>query len=261
MTLSIAGTCIGFFKNIPVYPDGAFFVSDSRITFPNMQREDIAPKIFRLSNTAGMVYAGSVGGAIYIKKHIKQYFLKNKAYNINEIFDIYKKRYNKIKLRGGNKRSTIIVGFYDITKNTTRIFQLIIDDDDVCTYKELHGMYAIGSTRKIREQFRNEVIEYLKTLSGFNIWPMNWVGYVSTVLKKSVIEKGLDLSIGGLVQTAIIQNSRFSWVTQANSSKSGKSWTVTSRIENGWISKLNGTIIDKTEPFLDQDSLGITKID
>lgn len=174
MTLSIAGNCNGVFKNIPVKPDGVFFVTDSRITFNPNHREDILPKLFKLSKFAGLVYAGNVGSATYIKKHLKRYFNENRFYSIEEIHYIFKKRYEKASKKGGNRTCQMIVGFYDFVDNQTKIYKLLAKKTSSCTYTEIDGLHSIGSSEIIRKKLIEDVMAYLKSQSGFNLHPINW---------------------------------------------------------------------------------------
>lgn len=152
MTLSIAGTCEGFFKNLPFQvPDGVFFVTDLRITFSPNVKNDVGEKLFKLSKYAGFVYSGSVDAAYYIKKHFKQYFNENELYDIEEIFYIFKKRYLKRKLKGGNKRIQILLGFYDKLNNMTKLYKMAVSDNDKFICNQINGIDAIGSNESVRE--------------------------------------------------------------------------------------------------------------
>ncbi|MCW4013523.1 MAG: hypothetical protein NWF07_11105 [Candidatus Bathyarchaeota archaeon] len=157
VTLSVAGNCNGIFKNIPVKPDGVFFVTDSRITFNVGQKEDIAPKLFKLSKYAGLVYSGNVGSATYIKKYLKRYFNENRLYDIKEIRYIFQKRYQKASEKGGDRTCQMMIGFFDLLENQTKVYHLSANSDNTCTYSELDGLRAIGSSEKVREKFIHDI--------------------------------------------------------------------------------------------------------
>jgi hypothetical protein len=248
MTLSIAGTCEEFFKNLPFQvPDGVFFITDSRITFSSNERYDIGNKIFKLSKYAGFVYSGSVDTTYYIKKHFKQYFTQNELYDIDDIFYIFKKRYLERILNGGSKQVQLLLGFYDKIYNKTKLYKMVADNNSEFIYNQITGIEAIGSNELVREKIKKFDFKNPIQQPPCNLYPINWINYLTTIFKNNVIDEGMDDGIGDPVQTAFIDSKGFHWVSQAVIGRNGNKIIVTSRENDEWKKKSNGIIVKNTQ--------------
>ncbi len=258
MTLSISGKYPwGIMKSLPggPGPKAIIFATDSRFTdLSSRITRDIGPKLIKLSDNAGVVYAGSVLHAYECIKNILQNSndinYNNSKEAIMEIEKLVRQKY--IELKSSQARESValhlLIGIYDHHIDDAKLYRLLDNSSPHFKAFEIEGLYAIGSTPDIRYKFTQEYEAFFqKRLSqggGVNDEPLEFSNFINIVLEKSIISTGIAPGVGGLVQTAIITRTGFSWIGKAVIKPDFNNIIRTIRRDNKWykIDK-NGRII------------------
>ena len=247
MTLCIAARYPwGIMANLPggPGPQAILFATDSRLTLrPTETTYDIAEKLFQVSENVGIVYAGNSFLGETCVDRLREVLSAEHPVEAEDVATIAKSLVNSIYGEFVHEHNStppliFLLGTYEHRTHNAFLFGLENLGSHSFEAQELTGVKAIGSTLQIRELYRQKLEEFIEwRLShgrGVSDNPLEWLNCLAIVLKRAVIESGIDPSVGGLVQTALIGRNGFSWVGQVKY-ELGKGWTEsTVRTKDGW---------------------------
>lgn len=271
MTLSIAGKYPwGIMKSFPggPGPKAIIFATDSRFTdLSSRITRDIGPKLIKLSDNAGVVYAGSVLPAYECIKNILQNSndinYKNSKEAIVEIEKLVRQKY--IELTSSHELLLhLLIGIYDYHIDDAKLYRLFDNSSPPFKHEEIEGLNAIGSNPDIRGKYTQEYETFfqkrLSQVGGINDSPLEFLNFTNIALDK-IISSGIAPYVGGLVQTAMITRNGFSWIGKTLIKPDLNNIIKTIRRDNKWyqIDK-NGRIIQETNPYYDPSARDISKI-
>lgn len=272
MTLSIVGKYPWGIMKFPVPgPKAIIFATDSRFTdLSSGITSDVGPKLIKLSDNAGVVYAGIVLLAYECINNILQNSndinYNNSKEAIIEIEKLVRQKYIELTSNYTRESSTLqlLIGIYDHHIDDAKLYRLVDNSSPPFKAFELEGLHAIGSTLDIRDIYIQEYEAFFhKRLSqgGVNFVPLEFLNFINIVLEELIISTGIAPGVGGLVQTAMITRSGFSWIGKAVIKTDLNEIIRTIRRDNKWyqIDK-NDNIIQETDPSYDPSARDISKI-
>lgn len=220
----------------PSGPQAILFATDSRLTdLSTMKTYDVGEKLFPICGNVGLVYAGITRIGISCVQRLQESWEAKESVECPEVLEnacsVFREEYVVCASQG--EPLVFMLGVYDFSLDQPRLFGYQYPNFDV---SEMKGVNAIGSSNHIRELYKQKYEEFVKwrfSHGGVSDNPIEWLNYVQIVLNNEVIELGLDPTVGGLVQTAIVDKGGFNWVAHSVRKVDGK-WTETSRDHKNW---------------------------
>ena len=213
----------------------AILIADSRWTYEGWVKpfEDVGTKLFQITDDAGAVYAGDVMcGEEGIKKLTERHRKKlpqDRGRSVEIARSIFSETYVRHKAeRPDIQGLSCLVGACS-AQGKAELWYFGSDSDFTPIQKV--GVQAIGSTKAVHRYKEMLLdIENEQFQSGINIplEPEKWAIYLVAAMYVHIIEPKFDITVGGKIPCAIIDNRGFREVVVARTNDPTVGWTSTS---------------------------------
>lgn len=252
MTLSIAAKYPwGIQANLPggPGPEAILFATDSRLThYITGATCDIGEKLLPIGRNAAMVYAGPAKSAEMVVRKLHREFPHSSQVKLKTLTQCVQSEFAKAHLEI-NRRSAALLGVYDPDVKRTALYGFDSSSIPPFCPRELSGVQCIGTSVPVCQLYVKKLDEFVDsqmTTRGVADNPIEWLSFIAVVLRK-VIEQAIAPGVGGLVQTAIVDQTDFRWVTQVKWSPGKGTFQVTQRKNGEWqIVDNRGSVVSRT---------------